>query len=249
MGVDEQIYDLIANNIAVLASGDIEIALDLPAKIIATLPPARAAEAVAWRVKNEFGRWFITQNKALAAAWQDLERFEVETLYTSPPQEQGAAPKGEAVALEKLDEKGWMLVALAYTDAINGPFCNEIGAAKTAVAEYFRLTAPPSPKAESVSTVEAVAAILRERVIAPDERINQAARLGVNHLGSRTAPKAEPEQEAVAACETELDKARSLLRRLWCVAHGVDDKNAINEAGAFLRGDDAQCQRAPQVQS
>lgn len=45
------------------------------------------AQAVAWRVLNDFGHWYITQDKALADTYRDTEKKDVQPLYLAaqPP--------------------------------------------------------------------------------------------------------------------------------------------------------------------
>jgi hypothetical protein len=48
--------------------------------------PARPdGEAVAWRVKNDAGYWYVTNNRALAETWRDIEKLHVQPLYAAPP--------------------------------------------------------------------------------------------------------------------------------------------------------------------
>jgi hypothetical protein len=44
-------------------------------------------EPVAWRVKNDFGHWYITQDKALADTYRDIEGKDVQPLYLSVAQQ------------------------------------------------------------------------------------------------------------------------------------------------------------------
>ena len=55
-----------------------------------------AAQPVAWRVKNDFGHWYVTQDKALADTYRDVEKKDVQPLYLAaqPP----AAPVETAIA-------------------------------------------------------------------------------------------------------------------------------------------------------
>jgi hypothetical protein len=48
-------------------------------------PAQAAAEPVAWRVKNDFGHWYVTQHKDLADTWRDFEGYEVQDLYAAQP--------------------------------------------------------------------------------------------------------------------------------------------------------------------
>jgi hypothetical protein len=43
-------------------------------------------EPVAWRTKNEFGYWYITQAKAEADTWIEIEKIYAEPLYAAPAQ-------------------------------------------------------------------------------------------------------------------------------------------------------------------
>jgi hypothetical protein len=47
--------------------------------------PAVGGEPVAWRTKNDFGHWHVTQNCALAETWRETEKLEVQPLYAAQP--------------------------------------------------------------------------------------------------------------------------------------------------------------------
>lgn len=42
------------------------------------------AEPVAWRVKNNLGSWYYTENQQLVITWTDFEKLDVEPLYAHP---------------------------------------------------------------------------------------------------------------------------------------------------------------------
>ncbi len=42
-------------------------------------------EPVAWRMKNDWDHWYITQDKAFADTCRDIEKMEVQPLYVSSP--------------------------------------------------------------------------------------------------------------------------------------------------------------------
>ena len=54
---------------------------------------ASTVEPVAWRTRNDYGNWCITQNGALAATWRDIEKLTVEPLYAAPT----TSPEPDAV--------------------------------------------------------------------------------------------------------------------------------------------------------
>jgi hypothetical protein len=60
-----------------------EYELDKAVSEITRLSAATAQEAVAWRIKNDFGHWHPTCNKALADTWRDIEKMDVQPLYLS----------------------------------------------------------------------------------------------------------------------------------------------------------------------
>lgn len=43
--------------------------------------PSAASEPVAWRVKNDYGHWYITQDESLANTYRDIEKVDVQPLY------------------------------------------------------------------------------------------------------------------------------------------------------------------------
>ena len=57
-----------------------------------------AQEPVAWRVKNDFGHWYVTQDKALADTYRDVEKKDVQPLYVV---QRSSAGSGKA-ALEQI---------------------------------------------------------------------------------------------------------------------------------------------------
>lgn len=63
--------------------------------------PQCEAEPVAWRVKNDHGHWYITQNRALAETYEKIERKDVQPLYATPPSRSDAVNAGLRQALER----------------------------------------------------------------------------------------------------------------------------------------------------
>lgn len=57
---------------------------EINADIAALASPSLTAGPVAWRVKNDFGHWYITQDKAMADTYRDIEKLNVEPLYAAP---------------------------------------------------------------------------------------------------------------------------------------------------------------------
>lgn len=56
-------------------------------------------QPVAWRARNDFGHWAITQDQALAETWRDTEGYVVEPLYAIPDADRARIRELEA-ALE-----------------------------------------------------------------------------------------------------------------------------------------------------
>jgi len=93
---------------------------------------------VAWRVKNDFGHWHVTQDKALADTYRDVEKKDVQPLYHLPDLPKTVwmpietAPKGPTISVarkggQRDDGTTYWYQAVGHYDPNLGHFHKQYG--------------------------------------------------------------------------------------------------------------------------
>lgn len=96
------------------------------------------AQPVAWRVKNDFGHWHVTQDKALADTYRDVEKKDVQPLYHLPDLPKTVwmpietAPKGPTISVarkggQRDDGTTYWYQAVGHYDPNLGHFHKQYG--------------------------------------------------------------------------------------------------------------------------
>lgn len=71
--------------------------LEQRASALRRIAAAGEQKPVAWRVKNDFGHWYVTADVALASTWQNIEKYDVQALFTAPQKPQPAPGWDDAI--------------------------------------------------------------------------------------------------------------------------------------------------------